>query len=242
MTGLDQDMMQKNLSCKNLKQSQKNMKWFTVILVLVNIVFLTLGALLYLFASSKGISLPVNSETSLVITDKVFPTIAFGYLPEHFGIIFLLGLLAAAYSSADSALTSLTTSFCVDILEKVNIVLSKRVLIHIGFSVLLFLIILVFRYALESSAIQALFKLAGFTYGPILGLFTFGLMTKRHVIDKAIPFIAISSPVLSYLIDTNSEQWLIGYKFGFELLLLNGLITFLCMLVFSNKKQVLISE
>jgi SSS family transporter len=241
MTGLDQDMMQKNLSCKNLKQSQKNMKWFVLILVLVNILFLVLGALLYIFAKAKGIGLPMNIENSTVITDKVFPTLAFTYMPEYLAIVFLLGLLAAAYSSADSALTSLTTSFCIDILEKVNIEVNKRILIHIGFTLVLFFTIVWFRYMLDTSVIQALFRLAGFTYGPILGLFAFGLITKRQIRDKAVPYIALASPIITYIIDGNSEQWMKGYKFGFELLLLNGVITCICLYIVS-KKQVLINE
>lgn len=237
MTGLDQDMMQKNLSCKNLQQSQKNMKWFVFVLVIVNIIFLALGALLYIYANTKAIVLPLNPESNLIITDKVYPTIALNYMPSYMGIIFLLGLLAAAYSSADSALTSLTTSFCVDILDKVNTSYKTRIYVHIGFTLTIFVTIMMYKYLMNSSAIEALFKLAGFTYGPILGLFAFGLMTKRQTFDKYIPFIAISSPLATYLIDVNSEQLLFGYRFGFELLLLNGLITFFGLYLFSRKEE-----
>jgi Na+/proline symporter len=237
MTGLDQDMMQKNLSCKNLKQSQKNMKWFVLILVLVNILFLALGALLYIFATTKGFSLPLNAETGSIITDKVFPMIAFGHMPEFFAILFLLGLLAAAYSSADSALTSLTTSFCVDIIAKVNTPPIKRMLIHIGFTLVIFITIMIYKYFMNSSAIEALFKLAGFTYGPILGLFAFGLMTKRQTRDKLVPYIAVFSPLATYVIDKNSTLLLSGYKFGFELLLLNGFITFIVLLLVSKNPK-----
>ncbi|MFK8012247.1 MAG: sodium:solute symporter [Marinicellaceae bacterium] len=223
MTGLDQDMMQKNLSCKNLKESQKNIRWFFVILVLVNIFFMSLGALLYIYAEKIGITLPVN-ESGTIMTDKTFPTIALNQMPLYLGVVFLIGLLAAAYSTADSALTSLTTSFCVDILGKLDTPKVQRMLIHLGFTLILFGTILIFRYVLEASVIQNLFRMAGFTYGPLLGLFAFGIFTKRPIRDRLVPYLAIASPILTYFIDLYSEQLLFGYKFGFELLLANGLI------------------
>ncbi len=235
MTGLDQDMMQKNLSCKNLKESQKNMQWFFVVLVIVNIMIMALGALLYIYSAKQGINLPLNADTGNIITDKVFPVLALNHLPAYLGIVFLVGLLAAAYSSADSALTALTTSFCVDIMDKVNTPKKQRMIIHIGFTLILFATIVIFRYFMEASAIQNLFRLAGFTYGPILGLFAFGLLTKKHIQDKYVPMIALLAPTLTYLIDKNSELLLSGYKFGFELLLLNGLLMFVGLLLVTKK-------
>ena len=237
MTGLDQDMMQKNLSCKTLKESQKNMKWFFVVLVIVNIMIMALGALLYIYSAKQGINLPLNADTGKIVTDKVFPALALNHLPAYLGVVFLIGLLAAAYSSADSALTSLTTSYCVDILDKVNTPKTQRMLIHIGFTLAIFATIISFRYLMEASAIQNLFRMAGFTYGPILGLFAFGLLTKKQIKDKFVPVIAILAPVLTYFIDVNSEQLLNGYKFGFELLLLNGVLMFVGLwLVTKNRK------
>ncbi len=241
MTGLDQDMMQKNLSCKNVKESQKNMKWLFIILVIVNVMILALGVLLYVYSAKQGISLPLDAETGKVVTDKVFPGLALNHLPAYLGVIFLIGLLAAAYSSADSALTSLTTSFCVDLLGKVNTPKKQRMLIHVGFTLLLFATIVMFRYFMEASAIENLFHVASFTYGPILGMFAFGLFTKSKIKDKFVPFIAITSPLITYVIDRNSEQLLDGYKFGFELLLLNGLLMYVGLLLIT-KKQIALSK
>lgn len=234
MTGLDQDMMQKNLSCKNLKDSQKNIRWFFVILVLVNILFMALGAFLYIYAERVGITLPTNTSGA-IITDKTFPSIALNHMPAYLGVVFLIGLLAAAYSTADSALTSLTTSFCVDILGKINTPLGKRMMIHIVFTFILFITILTFRYLLEASVIQNLFRIAGFTYGPLLGLFAFGILSKKTIKDKYVPYLAVLAPILTYLIDKNSEQLLSGYKFGFELLLVNGAIMYLGLMLSTKK-------
>ncbi len=236
MTGLDQDMMQKNLSCKTLKESQKNMKWFFVVLVIVNIMIMALGALLYIYSTKQGINLPLNGETGKIITDKVFPALALNHLPAYLGVVFLIGLLAAAYSSADSALTSLTTSFCIDILDKVNTPKAQRMLIHIGFTLAIFGTIIIFRYLMEASAIQNLFRMAGFTYGPILGLFAFGLLTKKQIIDKFVPVVAVATPILTYFIDVNSARLLNGYKFGFELLLLNGVLMFAGLLMLTKRQ------
>ncbi|VAW41849.1 Sodium/iodide co-transporter [hydrothermal vent metagenome] len=239
MTGLDQDMMQKNLSCKNLAESQKNIRWFTLILVLVNILFLGLGALLYIYAGSLDLTLPTNAGGTAVVTDKVFPWLAFNHMPVFLGIIFLVGLLAAAYSSADSALTSLTTSYCIDILDKENSPKATRMRVHLGFTLVLFATIIVFRYLLESSVIHNLFTLAGYTYGPLLGMFAFGLITKKQIKDKAVPIIAVTAPVLTFFIDKYSSQLFAGYQFGFELLLLNGLIMFLGLLCFVKNKGII---
>jgi len=233
MTGLDQDMMQKNLSCKNIKDAQKNMYWFSIILVPVNLLFMSLGALLFIFANAKGIAIPAQ-------TDDLFPIIATqGYLTPAIGIFFILGLIAAAYSSADSALTALTTSFTIDILQTKNLsedALKKvRFRVHVLFSVILVIVILIFRAINDENVISALFRVAGYTYGPLLGLYSFGLFTKYNVRDKWVPVIAVLSPVVTYIINANSEQLLFGYKFGFELLIVNGLLTFLGLWIIRKK-------
>jgi SSS family transporter len=234
MTGLDQDMMQKNLTCRSLCEAQKNMFWFTITLVLVNLIFLTLGLLLYEYAAALMIDIPQRS-------DNLYPMLALDYFPFGVGILFLLGITAAAYSSADSALTALTTSFCVDILgiridpgkEEYNQRIRK--LVHIGFMFVIFAVIIAFEMLNDESVINSIFKAAGYTYGPLLGLFSFGLLVKRKVRDGWVPIVAMASPVVSYIVNANSEQWLFGYKFGFEILILNGLLTFLGLFIISKK-------
>jgi len=230
MTGLDQDMMQKNLTVKSLKDSQKNMFWFSISLVFVNLVFLGLGALLFIYAQQKGVDIPAR-------TDELYPLLALNHLGTLAGITFLLGITAAAYSSADSALTALTTSFSVDFLgmdtKKEN--KKHRMLIHLGFSILLFIVIIVFKAINNQSVISAVFTVAGYTYGPLLGMYAFGLFTKRSTTDRLVPVIAIIAPMLSYALSSYSEIILNGYKFGFELLMVNGLITFMGLWVFSKK-------
>jgi len=235
MTGLDQDMMQKNLSCKNLKDARKNMLWYGAAFVPVNVLFLSLGALLYIFAAQKGMALPERS-------DDLFPLIATqGGLSPVVTIFFILGLIAAAYSSADSALTSLTTSFSIDILDIPNKIKEEvkrirvRKMVHIGVSVALVLVIMIFRIINDQSVIAAIFTVAGYTYGPLLGMYAFGLFTKMKPIDKYVPFVAIASPVLTYLINANSEALLFGYKFGFELLIVNGFICFLGLAMITKR-------
>lgn len=232
MTGLDQDMMQKNLTCRNLKDAQKNMFWFTVVLVIVNFLFLVLGVLLTDYADQHGIS---------ATRDDLFPAIATnGGLGFGVAILFILGLIAAAYSSADSALTSLTTSFSIDILnieEKYSQdrQVKIRKLIHIGISLLLIAVMLVFQYAIsDKSVINKLFEFAGYTYGPLLGLYSFGLFTNWQVKDKLVPLVAILSPVLSYIISINSLNWL-GFEFGFFILILNGFLTFTGLVLIRSK-------
>ena len=222
MTGLDQDMMQKNLTCRNLGDAQKNIFWFCVILVIANLLFLFLGALLYLYSESVNFQLPTS-------TDDLYPLLALNELGFLTSIIFILGIIAAAYSSADSALTSLTTSFCIDFLDiqKRNNKRKTRLLVHIGFSILLFIVILIFNEINDESVINAIFKAAGYTYGPLLGLFSFGIFTKYKIKDKFVFFVCLISPLISYLINIYSEELLFGYRFGFEILLLNGLLTFL---------------
>lgn len=226
MTGLDQDMMQKNLSCKSIGDAQKNMFWFSIVLIFANLLFLSLGALLFTYAGEVGIEIPERR-------DLLYPTIALQYLSPTVGIVFLLGLIAAAYSSADSALTALTTSFCIDFLEiekKEQTEATKkatRFKVHIGFSVLLFFLILIFWIVNKDSVIAAIFKAATFTYGPLLGLYAFGFYTKRKVIDKFVPIVCLTAVLLTFVIDYFSGFLLFGYQFNVELLILNGLLTFL---------------
>jgi len=231
MTGLDQDMMQKNLTCKTLKDAQKNMFWFTIVLTIVNFIFLSLGLLLTVYAQQNGID---------AHKDDLFPLLAKNHLGIGVFVFFLIGLIAAAYSSADSALTALTTSFSIDILdiekkldEKAQI--AKRKQIHILFSLILILVIISFKYLIkDESVIAKLFVFAGYTYGPLLGLYAFGLFTKWQVKDKLVPVIAILSPILSYIISVNSSIWF-GFEFGFFILILNGLLTFLGLLLIKKK-------
>lgn len=224
MTGLDQDMMQKNLTCKNIGEAQKNMFWFTTVLVVVNLLFLGLGVMLYLYAETKGIALPDK-------TDQLFPMLATEHFSPFAGIVFVLGITAAAYSSADSTLTALTTSFCIDFMElerkypkEKQVGIRKRV--HLAFTFLMFAVILVFHWLNDESVINSVFIIAGYTYGPLLGLYAFGLFTKWQVKDKYVPYFAVAAPIVAFLISENSETLLFGYKFGFEVLILNGLLMF----------------
>jgi SSS family transporter len=233
MTGLDQDMMQKNLTCRNIGDAQKNMFWFTIILVFVNLLFLALGVLLYLYSEAKGINLPLNS-------DDLYPMLATEHFSAFAGIVFVLGIIAAAYSSADSTLTALTTSFCYDFLEierkyplKDRTRIRQRV--HVGFSVLMFLCILLFRWINDQSVINAVFIIAGYTYGPLLGLYAFGLFTQYKIRDKWVPLLAVSAPLIAFIFDLNSEVWFYGYRFGFEILILNGMIMFLGLFLIRQK-------
>ena len=230
MTGLDQDMMQKNLSCPNIKDAQKNMFWFSIVLVFVNLLFLGLGALLYLFANQVGIS---------ATGDDLFATVAMHEsMPVVVGLFFLLGLIAAAYSSADSALTALTTSFCVDFLAIEKKEASKQISIrkrsHILFSVILFLVILIFKLINDESVISALFKVAGYTYGPLLGMYAFGLFTKWKIKDHLIIPVVLLAPILSYILQLKAPDWW-GFHFGFELLIVNGALCFLGMLLIRKR-------
>jgi Na+/proline symporter len=237
MTGLDQDMMQKNLSCKNLSDAKKNMYWFSWALLPVNFIFLTLGAFIAYYAQVKGIVITGTSDT-------LFPEIALNHLGTFAGIVFIIGLIAAAYSSADSALTALTTSFTLDILgidRRENISKEKKVSIrkisHLGMAAVLVLVIIGYGMINDQAIITKLFTIAGYTYGPLLGLFSFGIFLKRTVIDKWVPVIALASPLLSYLIQIYSPIIFNGYQFGFELLLVNGLLMFAGLLFFSKPKS-----
>lgn len=235
MTGLDQDMMQKNLSCRNLRDAQKNMVSFTIVLVFVNLVFMTMGALLYIFAGAEGLELPAKA-------DELYPMLAVdGYLGASVGVLFVLGLIAAAYSSADSALTALTTSFSIDILEvnkkAENIAKRIRQRVHIGMSVILIIVIMIFKIINNDSVIAQLFTAAGYTYGPLLGLYAFGLFSKRQVRDGDVPYIAIASPIISFVLDYWSADIFGGYEIGFEILIINGLITYFGLWISSLLKK-----
>lgn len=235
MTGLDQDMMQKNLSCKNLNDAQKNMYWYGFAFLPVNLIFLSLGVLLFVFAQQQGIEIPEQ-------TDELFPIIATqGYLPVAVSILFILGIVAAAYSSADSALTSLTTSFTVDILnpkgKTEEEVKSIRRRVHIGISLLMAAVIMVFKAVNNESVISAIFTVAGYTYGPLLGLYAFGLFTRFKVRDKWVPLVAIISPIICFFLAKYSATLFNGYEFGFELLMVNGALTFLGLLLLSRRGE-----
>ena len=219
MNGLDQDMMQRNLSCKNFRDSQKNMITSGISQFFVILLFLMLGVLLYTFTAQQGIKNPDKS-------DEIFPMIATGnYFPGIVGILFIIGLIASAYSAAGSALTALTTSFTVDILnaqKKGEAALSKiRKHVHIGMAIVMGIIIFVFNLLNNTSVIDAIYTLASYTYGPILGLFAFGIFTKKQIYDKYIPPIAIASPVLCYILQRNSEAWFNGYQISYYYLTLH---------------------
>ena len=244
MVGLDQDLMQKNLSCKNIKEAQKNMFTFTGIFVIINLFFLSVGALLYLFAAKNNI--PVPTLNGAVRTDLLFPEIAFNHFALVPAVVFLLGLTAATFATTDSALTALTTSFCIDFLamekkEETKNTVKTRHLVHIGFSLLMFLVIILFYYINDKSVVSMIFKIAIYTYGPLLGLFAFGILIKnRSVKDKLVPFICLLSPAITFLISTNSgidaeAPKLIPYAFAEELIIVNGLITFIGLYLISKK-------
>ncbi|MBI4660291.1 MAG: sodium:solute symporter [Verrucomicrobia bacterium] len=237
MTGLDQNMMQKNLSCRSLREAQKNIYAFTAVMFLVNLLFLSLGALLHVYAQDKTISVPQN-------TDQLFPMLALQHLGHFAAVVFLVGLTAATFSSADSVLTTLTTSFCIDFLEidrrpamseVQRIGVRRRA--HFGFAAVLLLVILGFEALNSQAVITAVLTLAGYTYGPLLGLFAFGLIHRRAVRDRLVPVICVLSPAVCYVLDANSQAWFKGYRFGFELLMLNGLLTYLGLWVIARTDE-----
>jgi Na+/proline symporter len=234
MTGLDQDMMQKNLTCRNIKDAQKNMFWFTIVLTIVNFIFLALGVLLTIYAEQNGID---------ASKDKLFSTIAVeANLGIGIAIFFLLGLIAAAYSSADSALTSLTTSFSIDILDiekkyspEKQVRIRKN--IHVLMSLVLIVVIILFKYVIaDESVIAKLFTYAGYTYGPLLGLYAFGLFTTWKVKDSLVPFVAIASPILGYVISVLALHYM-SFNLGFSILILNGALTFLGLILIRTQKN-----
>jgi Na+/proline symporter len=240
MTGLDQDMMQKNLSCRNLKDAQKNMIVFSLVLVVVTGLFMLLGALLFIYAGKEGIALPLMDGNPK--TDLLFPEIALnGKLGLGVGITFILGLIAAAYSSADSALTSLTTSFCVDFLaiEKQNPTKQKslRKKTHIGMSFLLILVVIAFKHILNTNVIDSLLTVAGYTYGPLLGLFAFSIFTKYTIKDRYVWFVVFASVGLTSVLGSIDASVLGGYQIGYELLPLNGLFTIVGLILIRSKQD-----
>ncbi len=239
MSGLDQDMMQKNLTCKNLKEARKNMLTFSVIFVGVVWMFLTLGALLYIYAESHQIPIPQKS-------DDLYPLLAINHMNLLIGIFFLLGITAANYASADSALTSLTTAFCIDFLN-----FSKRAdqnksrilrITHIGFSLLLFFVIMIFKAVNDQSVVMAVFKVAGLTYGPLLGLFGFGLLTRYRIKDRFVPVVVAIAPILSWLLNFFSERMFNGYQIGFELIIINGALTFIGLYFIRNRQEKIVKN
>lgn len=234
MTGLDQDMMQKNLSCKNLPEAQKNMRWFSVVLIGVNYLFLFLGATLFIYASYVSFAIP--EKTDLLFSSLVFSP----HFPAIVSVFFTIGLISIVYSSSDSSLTAMTTSFCHDIMgirdnSDTSIALRKKV--HMLVSLVSVVVIVVFKEFNNDEVISELFKIAGYTYGPLLGLFTFGLLSKRWVQDKWVPFIFILAPAMCYYINLNSKTWFNGYEIGFELLLINALISIIFLFLISNSNQ-----
>jgi Na+/proline symporter len=235
MTGMDQEIMQKNLTCKTLGDAQKNMFWFSLTLVFVNLLFLTLGALLYIYSERNGVAMPAAS-------DELFPTLAFNNLGLLVGVFFLLGITASSYASADSALAGLTTSFCIDFLnfkKKPEALKRKqKFVVHVGFSLLFLIIIVVFKEINEKSVIDAVLNVAGYTYGPLLGLFSFGLLTQRQIRGMWIPVVCVLAPALSFAVSTYAPVWWGGYRIGIEILIINGLITFAGLWLISHKPRV----
>ena len=238
MTGMDQDMMQKNLTCKNEKDAKKNMIVFSFILFIITTLFMFLGALLYAYAEKENISVPVMDGNEN--TDLLFPKIALdGGLGNGVAVTFILGLIAAAYSSADSALTSLTTSFCIDFLntqkQEAKIQKNLRKKVHLLMGILIVLIVISFRYFLSKNVIDGLLTVAGYTYGPLLGLFAFGIFTKKRILDKWVWLIVLVSVTLTLIIGNLNSDYLGGYKIGYELLPINGIITYLGLILISRK-------
>lgn len=254
MTGLDQEMMQKNISVKTLKDSQKNMLTMSVLQGIVVFIFLMLGGLLYLFAMSKGAAFEqalVNGKPQMqfllegknVMGDNLFPEIAFYYVPPVIGIIFIIGLISALFPSADGALTALTSSFCIDIIglkrredwpedQKKRI----RMTVHLTFAVIFFICIMIFKSINNKSIIDIILRIAGYTYGPLLGLFSFGILTKRRITSgRFVPLICLLAPCIVYVIAENSSKWFNGFQIGIELLILNGLLTFIGLYMVSER-------
>ena len=234
MTGLDQEMMQKNISVKRLSDSQKNMISFSTVMVLVNFLFLLLGGLLYLYATSKGLD---------VKGDDLFPTIALQYLPPAISVIFIIGLISALFPSADGAITALTSSFCIDILglqRNKNLTEAQqskiRITVHLTFAVIFLVCVMIFKVMDNKSIIGILLDIAGYTYGPLLGLFTFGIITKRILNDTLSPIVCIIAPILCYIIQLNAPSLFGGYQIGIEMLILNGAMTFAGFYIISKPK------
>jgi len=244
MFGLDQDLMQKNLSCKNLKDAQKNMLSFTGIFVIINLFFLSVGALLYIYANKEGIAIPLDHDSGLPRTDYLFPEIALNHFKGLPAVVFMLGLTAATFATTDSGLTSLTTSFCVDFLkfdskkQDEKKLVRTRTLVHVFFSLLILAVILLFNALNNAAVVTAIFKVATYTYGPLIGLFGFVLYAKgRYVFDKGTPIVCLAAPLLCFFIDKYSKVLFNGYVFAEELIIVNGLLTFFGLLLISKKKK-----
>ncbi|KAA6334802.1 sodium:solute symporter [termite gut metagenome] len=242
MTGLDQDMMQRNLSCKNFKDSQKNMITSGISQFFIILLFLMLGVLLYTYAGQSGLFTPQDIAAGSIKSDEVFPMIAVGsYFPVIVGVLFIVGLISSAYAAAGSALTALTTSFTVDVLGIKNkgeaeiVKIRKRV--HIGMAAVMGLVIVIFNLLNNTSVIDAVYILASYTYGPILGLFAFGIFMKTQVRDRYIPLVAIVSPILCFILQRNSKAWFGGYEFSYELLIFNALFTFVGLWLLAVRKK-----
>jgi len=240
MTGLDQDNMQKNLTCRNVKDAQKNVISLGLILIPVNLIFLILGALLFVYAEQNQISIPMVEGK--IKTDLMFPEIALNQnLGMGLSIAFLLGLIAAAYSSADSALTSLTTSFSIDFLDiNKNYPNTKKKIrkwVHFMFSIILVLVIISYRHILEDNIISSLLQVSSYTYGPLLGLFSFGLMTTYQIKEKWVWLVALTAVVLTYILNLNASSWFNGYVFGFEILIFNGFFTLIGLYLIRQKSM-----
>src|SRR5690606_18518739 len=238
MTGLDQDLMQKNLSMKTIGEAQKNMLTFTGVFVIINLFFLAVGALLYIYVAEKGIDVSM-----LQTPDYLYPEIALNHLSIAAGVIFMMGLTAATFATTDSALTALTTSYCVDFLgfnkaedPNAKSLVRKRNMVHFAFSVVMLAVILIFRLLNDDSVVTAIFTAASYTYGPLLGLFAFGILTRNKVNDNLVPYFCILSPIIWYVLNTYYIVPHTSYRIGFELIVYNGLTTFLMMWFTSSGK------
>lgn len=234
MTGLDQDMMQKNLSCRNLKEAQKNMYTLSGTMTVVNLLFVLFGAVLTVYAFRNGLEVPLDPDTGSPNRDLMYPDMAINHFTPFIGILFILGLIAAAYSSADSAMTALTTSFMIDFLdsERKDGKVHTRRFVHFGFAVLIFTVIVVAWNYMDTSVITRIFQIAGLTYGPLLGLFSYGILTRRKVADRWVPLACMLALAVSTVLFLLTEKWF-GYKIGFEILIYNGIITFALLLLTS---------
>lgn len=234
MTGMDQDLMQKNLTCKNLKEAQKNMFWLSSTLVVVNLLFLVLGALLYLYSTEFNIQLPA-------VSDELFPMLAFQEFGLLAAVLFLLGITASTYASSDSALAALTTSFCIDFLDFKNkseaVKQKQKNIVHVAFSILFLIIILIFKEINERSLIDAVLMAATYTYGPLLGLFAYGIFSKRKVRGRFVPAVCLLAPLICYLLVVNAPEILNGYQVGYENLIINGLLTYFGLFLISTKEK-----
>ncbi len=242
MTGLDQEMMQKNISCKNIGEAQKNMLSFSVVLVLVNFVFLCLGGLLFLYAEKLSIPIPK-------LTDDLFPIVALNYLPPIISILFIVGLISALFPSADGAITALTSSFCLDVLQidkRQDLVNNKKIRkqVQLVFLVVFLIFILIFKWINQRAIIDLLLDLAGYTYGPLLGLFAFGIFSKNTIKDKWAPIVCFMAPVISYGISLLSKYDYIfgGYKIGVELLVINAILTYIGLWLISKPNETYVTK